>query len=245
MNYLCASSVKFSCRSRGADIGRFYSLLDRAEEKLGGKRMLCDCSGRMIWPRRGVYFFFENGEKCSDTGDSPRVVRVGTHALTEGSGTTLWNRLSQHQGVLRTGGGNHRGSIFRLIVGTALIGTEDKASLPTWGRGSTADRTIREREHEHEIRVSATIRAMPFLWLAIDDEPGPNSLRGLIERNAIALLSNYQRTPLDPPSQQWLGRSCDREKVRTSGLWNQNHVEEDYDPGFLDVFERLVDARQP
>jgi hypothetical protein len=231
--------------NREADTSRFYSILERLEDQLGGKRMLCACSGRMNWPRRGVYFFFENGEKRSDSGIGPRVVRVGTHALTEGSGTTLWNRLSQHQGVLRTGGGNHRGSIFRLIVGTALIGHEEGDSPATWGRGNTADRGSRERELEHEKRVSRVIRAMPFLWLAIDDEPGPNSLRGLIERNTIALLSNYGRVPLDAPSPSWLGRFWDRERVRGSGLWNQNHVEEDYDRGFLDVFERLVDARQP
>jgi hypothetical protein len=32
---------------------------------------------------------------------------------------------------------------------------------------------------------------MPFLWLAIDDEPSAHGLRGHIERNAIALLSNF------------------------------------------------------
>ena len=46
--------------------------------------------------------------------------------------------------------------------------------------------------------MSNYIAAMPFLWLDIDDEAGPNSLRGSIEGNAIALLSNYARTPLDP-----------------------------------------------
>ena len=81
---------------------------------------------------------------------------------------------------------------------------------------------------------------MPFLWLEIDDEPGPDSLRGYIERNAIALLSNYGKEPLDPPSGEWLGRLCDRERVRNSGLWNQNHVEERYDPAFLDTLERLA-----
>ena len=126
------------------------------------------------------------------------------------------------------GDGNHRGSIFRLIVGTALAGKEKGTLVSTWGQGNTADRATLQREQDHERRVSTVIRAMPFLWLAIDDEPGPNSLRGLIERNSIALLSNYERIPFDPPSPQWLGRSCDREKVRKSGLWNQNHVEGEY-----------------
>lgn len=69
------------------------------------------------------------------------------------------------------------------------------------------------------------------------------SLRGYIERNSIALLSNLGKPPLDPPSATWRGRLCDRGKarVRDSGLWNQNHVNEDYDAGFLDQLEKLVD----
>jgi hypothetical protein len=63
----------------------------------------------MVWPKRGVYFFFETGESRSDSGSGPRVVRVGTHALREGSRAKLWTRLSQHQGTITTGGGNHRG----------------------------------------------------------------------------------------------------------------------------------------
>ncbi len=81
---------------------------------------------------------------------------------------------------------------------------------------------------------------MPFLWLDINDEPGPDSLRGNIERNAIALLSNYGKMSLDPPSPTWLGQFCNRPLVRESGLWNQNHVAERYDPAFLDSLEELV-----
>jgi hypothetical protein len=81
---------------------------------------------------------------------------------------------------------------------------------------------------------------MRFLWLAIEDEAGPDSRRGYIERNSIALLSHYNKPALDPPSQGWLGHHSDRERVRKSGLWNQNHVEEAYDPAFLDALDRLV-----
>lgn len=81
---------------------------------------------------------------------------------------------------------------------------------------------------------------MPFLWLAINDESGPGSLRGYIERNSIALLSNYAKDSFDPPSRNWLGRLCNRDRVRKSGLWNQNHVDEQYDPAFLDTLERLI-----
>ena len=81
---------------------------------------------------------------------------------------------------------------------------------------------------------------MPFLWLEADDPPGPKSYRAYIERNSIALLSSYDRTYADPPSDNWLGICSPRKKVRHSGLWNQRHVEEHYDPGFLLELENLV-----
>ncbi|MDD9982828.1 MAG: hypothetical protein OXU81_15965 [Gammaproteobacteria bacterium] len=106
------------------DLARIYAILDRPEQGVGGARRLSSTDGRMDWPTRGVYFFFEPGEVRTDSGNGPRGVRVGTHALTARSRTTLWNRLSNHRGTAATGGGNHRGSIFRLLVGTALMHRE-------------------------------------------------------------------------------------------------------------------------
>ena len=85
---------------------------------------------------------------------------------------------------------------------------------------------------------------MPFLWLSIDDEPGRSSLRGYIERNAIALLSNFGKEPLDPPPRGWLGHLCNREMVQKSGLWNQRHVNESYEPAFLDTFADLIERTE-
>ena len=218
---------------------QFYSILGRLEREIGGTRRLADCSGRMNWPKRGVYFFQETGEVRTDSGAGPRIVRVGTHALTVGSGTKLWTRLAQHKGQSSTGGGNHRGSIFRLIVGSALI-RRDGLEFPTWGHGNTAQGPIRSGELALEREVSRHIADMPFLWIPVEDEAGPNSRRSYIERNTIGLLSNYAKAPLDSPSQDWLGHHSDRERVRNSGLWNQNHVDEVCDSAFLDTLEELV-----
>ena len=222
---------------------RFYSLLDQLELHIGGSKVLATCSGRMDWPQRGMYFFMEVGENRTDTGTGPRIVRVGTHALKEGSGTKLWNRLAQHRGIEKTGGGNHRGSIFREIVGAALI-KKHAYECKSWGDGSSAKAAIRKLEKQIEIEVSKLIGTMRFLWLEIDDGTGPGSLRGYVERNAIALLSNFEKPPLDPPSPGWLGRYCDRPKVQKSGLWNQNHVDESYDPSFLDTLEKLIEGME-
>jgi len=247
-----AGSARTNVMDRLADLIQFYELLDRLEDNLGGKRRLADCDGRMGWPGRGVYFFFEPSEERSDTGRAPRVVRVGTHALKPGSGTTIWKRLSRHKGIARSGGGNHRGSIFRLLVGTAIKKRDRLDTIPSWGVGSDSrkaaeglaldHRQVRIMEQPLELTVSKYIRLMPFLWLEIDDPPGPESGRGYIERNSIGLLSNYGPEEIDPPSTQWLGRYCDRERVRRSGLWNNNHVNEHYDPNFLVALQRKIAA---
>jgi hypothetical protein len=225
------------------DLQEFYSIIARLEKGLGGARTLGSCSGRLTWPKRGVYFFMEDGEVRSASGSGPRIVRVGTHALKTASGTRLWTRLSQHRGRLRSGGGNHRGSIFRLIVGTALM-AQHGYEFPTWGSGQSASAEIRGGEVDLEREVTRFIGAMPFVWIEVDDEPGADSMRGYIERNAIALLSNFGKTPVDAPSAGWLGRNCNRERVRKSGLWNSNHVDEAYDPAFLESLERHVLAME-
>jgi len=131
----------------------------------------------MSWPTRGVYFFMEEGEARTDSGSGLRIVRVGTHALHAGSRTRLWTRLAQHKGQREGGGGNHRGSIFRLLVGTSLV-VQRGYAFATWGKGNTASADIRADEIVLEREVSGIVGAMPFLWLAIEDEAGPGSLRG-------------------------------------------------------------------
>jgi len=39
------------------DLIRFYEILDMLAERIGGPRILAECTGRMGWPERGVYFF--------------------------------------------------------------------------------------------------------------------------------------------------------------------------------------------
>lgn len=225
---------------RAEDTARFYRALRRLEDGVGGARVLSRLDGMRL-PARGVYFFFEPGESRSGSGAGLRVVRIGTHALKRGGRTTLSMRLHGHRGTARTGGGNHRGSIFRLLVGAALAARDPALGVASWGRGSSTPREVRAGETGLERRVSRVIGDMPVLCLAVGDPPGPESLRGYVERNAIALLSSYGRAPVDRPSEGWLGRHCPRDKVRRSGLWNQRHVDEGYDRAFPLEFEALVD----
>jgi hypothetical protein len=137
--------------------------------------------------------------------------------------------------------------VFRTVIGLALRDLTGKAEPQSWGRdrAAAADEPPERAELALEAAVSLYIGQMPFLFLAVEDEPGPRSERAFIERNSIALLSNYARPPLDPPSAGWLGKRCGREKVRQSGLWNTQHVDAAYDPSFMDTMKTLMeDMRQ-
>lgn len=228
---------------RSEDISEFYCLISQLSKKLDGARKLACCKGAMAWPRRGVYFFMEAGEVREESGAGMRIVRIGTHAIRPLAETTLWQRLSQHRGNAK-GGGNHRASVFRKIVGNALI-KRHQLQCPTWqDAGNPIDAGDRDAEIEVEKEVSKIIGQMPFVWVTINDEPNNDSLRAYIERNSIALLSNYRKEPIDKASQQWLGSNCTTESVKESGLWNSNHVNKKYDPDFLKCLKAIIEKEK-
>jgi hypothetical protein len=220
------------------DLDRLYAIFRKLASLPGQGVKLGECHGRMPWPKRGVYFFVEPGEFRSD-GKEHRIVRVGTHAVSTGSRSTLWKRLRAHRGA-SSGDGNHRGSIFRRHVGVALLAmSADSAAITSWGLGSNAPKPTRAQEAALEGRVSSFLATTRVYWVDVPDEAGRNSLRSYIERNAIALLSNGLN-PLDKPSACWLGRKSDRECIRQSGLWNVDYVGDKYDPVFLQTLEECV-----
>jgi hypothetical protein len=236
--------------TRREDLDRFYSLMQRLEEQVGGKQRLEDCTGYMDWPSRGVYFFFTPDE-TRENSSQLRVTRVGTHAVSEGSSTSLWDRLKQHYGTGSRSknhphGGNHRGSVYRKRVGEAIINRDNtQDQYPSWNqRWSSIERErdeVRDEEYPLEKKVSTYIRRQPFLWVKVNDTPSKDSDRGYIERNIIALLSNYQKDPVDPRNSTWLGKHSPKREIKESGLWNVNHVEENYDPEFLGLLEEKIE----
>jgi len=221
--------------NRKMHLDEFYSILKDLEGALDGKRVLSKCNGRMKWPERGIYFFFESGEFRSAQPNDLRIVRVGTHMVSKGSKATLWHRLYTHRGTEK-GTGNHRGSVFRLHVGQAIIGkSKGKICVPTWGKGQFASSEVREVELELEKKVSEYIGRLSLLWL------NPASDRAYIEKNSIGLLAG-SNGPIDIPSKNWLGNFSPNETIRRSGLWNVNYVDCQYDDRFLDVLRKYVDA---
>ena len=206
--------------NRAKDIERFYTLLAELEKRVGGKRKLAECHWNMGWPRRGVYFFFEEGETRAHSANELRVVRVGTHAVTARSKSRLWNRLYEH----KQDGGR---SVFRDHVNRAL-----RRRL---GTGST---------HNHTRCISSYIGQMPFLWVNVDGEDG-HLLRTRLERNAIALLSNWHNHGLDRHSPSWLGLCSGKPEIKQSGLWNVQHTKSSYKRSFLDDFKTCIEQTDP
>jgi hypothetical protein len=138
-------------------------------------------------------------------------------------------------------------------VGIALAKRLNVPLPESWGvahsvgeaalKPNVARAAINQAEAGIEAQVSEYIGRMPFLWLDLSDAPGPRSNRGLIERNAIALLSGgYSRPAAGQALDGWLGHYSDRERVRLSGLWNNNHTHETYNPSFLDEMEHRVNS---
>lgn len=135
--------------------------------------------------------------------------------------------------------------MFRKLVGDAMTALTPRLRIDTWGRKDSASRAVRDSERPLERLVSQRIGDMSVVFLPLEDEPGRDSLRGFIERNAIALLSGYVGAVIDPPSPDWLGCHSTRERVRRSGQWNNNHVDESVDTAFHEIFHDLVRELSP
>jgi len=223
------------------DLRRSKSRFDRILHNLwvgqAGGRLISETTGKQLWPRRGVYFILDSTVAAA-SGRMPRIVRVGTHGVSTGSKTTLWDRLSTHRGT-SGGTGSHRSSIFRSHVGRALMARHGLSSS-TWGQGQSAPKDIRDLEQDIERKVSDTLGAMRLLWIDIPDDPGTQSDRAFIERNSIGLLSRLGLLSATT-TREWLGHYSAEWRISVSGLWNLDHVFIKPDASFLDALKVYVD----
>lgn len=191
---------------------------------------------RADMPNAGIYLFFDPREPRLRDVNRLRVVRIGTHGVSNGSKASLRDRMRTHFGTTG-GGGNHRSSIFRLHVGQSLIQRGDAKDVRTWG--STTQPSDPSDVHSEAVLEALVSDYIGNLQVALLDVPGASEKsndRAYLEQNLIALMSNNFR-PLDPPSHQWLGRYSDRMEVRKSGLWNVNHTGQNYDPRFRNMLD--------
>jgi hypothetical protein len=206
--------------ARGHLAIRLYKALETAG--LQGNRLPLEeyLAERMI-PTRGVYIFSDASEDSILAPSQPRVVRIGTHAVSRGATSTLRTRLRTHLGTAR-GGGSHRSSIFRLHMGNSFIQQHSLRGFGEWGQGMTANQETRTAEAELESTVSSAMRQLLVSVIPVDDEASPRSLRALMERAMIGLFTEGADY-LEPPTPEWLGQNSTRSEIRESGLWNLQH----------------------
>lgn len=225
---------------RVRDLTKLYRYIDTAREN-GFTFKFSELSDTKL-ARRGVYVFLDPHEK-NFLNNGPRIVRIGTHAVSSESKSTLRTRLRSHFGQM-DGGGNHRGSIYRLHVGRALL---ESGSLSfhkeTWGQGQHAPSEIREDELELERQVSAYLSRLEVFIVPIDDEPSKNSLRALVETQLIALCTENFAV-VDEPSHHWLGRYSPMLPIVKSGLWNLRDVAKKYNPDELGSVTHIISMQE-
>jgi len=220
-------------------IRQLYSGLKQLHSTVGEFHYLKEQDLSKKIPRAGVYVFFDASQVSRTALGFPRVVRVGTHAVSQGSSSTLWNRLRTHRGSLN-GLGNHRSSIFRLHVGAAILNRQALiADYPTWGIGQSASKPTRLQEQEVERQVSRYLADLPFLYLPVEDAPTKSSDRAFIERNMIGLLTGADMAVEEPPP-RWLGSYSPQESIWKSGLWNIDHLGYLHRDDFFDIFQRYL-----
>lgn len=220
-----------------AQFRKFDHLMRQLWRGQQGGRKISECTGRLEWPNRGVYFILG----VSEGRRMPRIVRVGTHAVSKGAQTKLWNRLSTHRGTSE-GGGSHRSSIFRQHVGRALIKERSlEEQFTTWSVGQSAPRSVRSKESDLELEVSRFIGEHRVIWVSVPDLPSATSDRAYIERNAIGLLS---RIGLLTPSSHssWLGEYSPDWRIAASGLWNLDHLFAVPDPDFINILNTYIEG---
>jgi len=221
---------------RTTDINTFYNLLQEVEKKFPRRPLGELLTLKKNIPNQGVYFFFDKNETREKSNDL-RVVRVGTHAAQAKSKATIKERLSQHKGPENLFG-RHRASVFRELVGYALI-NKDNHPQNKWG--IREDKSMLKSEKVLEKNVSLYLRDLSFTILEIEGEASKYNDRAYMERNSIALLSNYNRLAIDPSSANWLGRFTKKDKIIKSGLWNSNYVDiTNVDDEYFDKMQHYI-----
>lgn len=165
-------------------------------------------------PKNGIYIIFEKGERFDGL---DRIVRVGTHT----GDNQLISRLKQHFYQE-----NKNRSIFRKNIGRCILAKENPSYLPIWELDITP-KIDREKklsqidkiyEKQLETRISQYIRNN-FSFCVF--EVAEKSERLFWESRLVSILA--QSTALTP-SIDWLGNYSTKDKIRESGLWQVNEL---------------------
>ena len=165
-------------------------------------------------PKNGIYILFEKREFAHS---KKRVVRIGTHT----GQNQLCSRLLQH--FLKE---NKDRSIFRKNIGRALLGKDKDQFLKKWeldlttrnAKDQYSNSVDFNKQKEVEQRVTRYIQDnFAFVIFQINDK----DKRLYFESRIISSVSLCDECKA---SENWLGNSSPKEKIRKSGLWLINEL---------------------
>lgn len=184
-------------------------------------------------PRSGIYFFYEEGETWGHGGQSPRVVRIGTHR-----GKNFRSRISEHflfkenrMDFDESKPKPSDRSIFRKNIGRTLLNQEEDPYLEVWEIGfmnrKNKDRFghLRDigKEKELEGRITRILRErFSFRFIIIESEADRMGAAGLEGR----LIGTVSGCAMCAPSPNWPGRHSPKAQIRDSGLWLVQHLKD-------------------
>ena len=188
-------------------------------------------------PHNGIYFFYESGETWGHGGNTPRVVRVGTHR-----NGNFQSRIRDHYipdtkmdfDVQKPA--PHDRSIFRKNIGRAILNRDDSDYLQVWNIDFTTvekrERYSHLRDIEFEKNIEQEITRLlqenfSFRYIPVEDETERMGKTGL-ESRLIGTLSSCH---MCQSSDRWLGQHSPVEKIKQSGLWQYQHL---YSSGLTD-----------
>ncbi len=166
-------------------------------------------------PHLGIYIMLEEGEHAHGV---HRIVRVGTHT---GQNGTLGSRLADH--YVRE---NKDRSIFRKNIGRALLAQGADPFLDDWNKDLTSKKARCEtrglidldKQAQVEHRVSDYIRSRIFVVTM------PIATRSVLRELEEKLIATVAACRECRPSGKWLGNWSPKEKIRNSGLWQEQGV---------------------
>ncbi len=179
----------------------------------------------------GIYFFYERGEYWGHQNNKPRIVRIGTHKRNN-----FRSRISEHylfnEKKMGFGKNNQKPSdrsIFRKNIGRALLNQTQEKYLDIW----EIDFTIKEnrknyghmrdiqKEKKIEYKITRIMRDdFLFRFIVIHEEEKRIGESGLEK----PLTGTFSQCRLCKPSDRWLGNHSPVEKIRDSGLWQVQHL---------------------
>jgi hypothetical protein len=174
-------------------------------------------------PDNGLYLFYEEGERFhADDQARDRIARVGTHREQD----RLPDRISIHFH------GDKNSSVFRRHLGGAIIRRENPSDprLQQWLEQDTPTFADIEEKVSRELQEHFRFRCVK-----VEDR---NERIELEER----LIATLAKCSTYHPSHNWLGLFAISEKIRESGMWNEQHVDSErcIRPGDLSRLEELV-----